>query len=151
MIGSPRVVAALCLPLCEEATAEVVDAWLAELAGVALIQLYEVGDLRLLQLNRWQEEQAGLRRTYPSRWSAPPGWSDWNKGFERTESEPAPPLEDELEIGREPEPKSAGDLRAHDRQVVAAEERTFRGNGPQLENDGLPPLPWGAIDHHRGS
>lgn len=88
MLGKPKVVAALCMPLIDAATTEAVDRWLTELHEYHLVRRYRSGSTDLLQMMRWHLEEAGLRRTYPSRWPAPDGWTDWRKGFGPVEPEP---------------------------------------------------------------
>lgn len=117
MLGKPKVVAALCMPLIDAATPEAVDAWLQELHEHELIQRYGAGPTDLVQMLRWHLEEAGLRRTYPSRWPAPNGWTDWRKGFAAADHEP------ECEHEPEPEPnRTEGSGQA---------ARTSRADSPQ--------------------
>lgn len=54
-----------------------VEAALEELASVeAIIRYTDASGSPLLQLTTWWRWQNGQRRAYPSRWAAPPGWSD---------------------------------------------------------------------------
>ena len=110
MLGKPKVVAALCMPLIDAATLEAVDAWLRELHDHELVLRYRAGPTDLLQMLRWQLEEAGLRRTYPSRWPAPEGWTDWRKGI--GPAEPNPKDDPEPEPNRtEDSPQAARILR----------------------------------------
>lgn len=74
--GEPRVVAALCMPLVRVATERAVARWLAEIEAAGLIERYEVGVVRLIQLRGWWDNQGAPRRAYPSRYPAPDGWDD---------------------------------------------------------------------------
>jgi hypothetical protein len=74
--GEAKVVAGLCMPLIAKATDRAVERWLGELADHGLIVRYDGGGRRYVQLIGWWDNQGRPRRSYPSRWPAPEGWSD---------------------------------------------------------------------------
>lgn len=64
----PRLIAATCFPLRDEATSAVVDAWLSELADLGLVVRYEADSARLIQVEKWatyQHPQKPRKSTYP--------------------------------------------------------------------------------------
>lgn len=72
----PAIVKAHCMPAIAEATARRVAGWLDELEHQSMIVRYRSGTMAVLQLRGWWTFQVGMRRAYPSRWQAPPGWVD---------------------------------------------------------------------------
>jgi hypothetical protein len=78
--GAPKYVRAACLGMRPEITERKVAVALDELVRAGFVLRYEVAGRALLQIGRWFDLQGkwGQRRTYPSRYPAPPGWtSDW--------------------------------------------------------------------------
>lgn len=76
LIGDPRVVAGLCMPLVVRATPQTVRRWIDELVKAELVLRYASPVGPLLQLLGWWDHQGGMRRAYPSRWVCPDGWVD---------------------------------------------------------------------------
>lgn len=74
--GLAHVVKAVCFPLAIEVSEKKVRTWLAEVAANGLVELYSAGGIELIQVKDWWENEAGMRRAYPSHWPAPPGWTD---------------------------------------------------------------------------
>jgi hypothetical protein len=82
LIGDPKVVRALCMPLIPMATPRKVATWLAQLAHEGMVKRYESGGRALLQLVNWWTSQGSMKRSYPSRWAPPPGWKDRIRGVD---------------------------------------------------------------------
>lgn len=75
--GAPRSVRGLCFPLRPEITERKVAAALDELVTAGFLVLYVLEGRAYLQVSRWQDLQGKWgRRAYPSRYPAPPGWTD---------------------------------------------------------------------------
>ena len=76
--GHPKSVRANAFPMRESITPAKVEAALAELSRAGFIIRYDVAGRRLIQIAGWFDMQGkwGQRRTYPSRYAAPPGWTD---------------------------------------------------------------------------
>ena len=73
--GDAAVVRALCLPLVSRATVKAVERWLDDLTSESMIERYTVDGRPLIQVTNWWDYQGGMRRSYPSRWPSPDGWS----------------------------------------------------------------------------
>ncbi len=76
LLGSVVMVRSRCLPMVETATPRRVESWIADLAACGLIQKYTADETELIQIVGWWDDQAGMRRAYASKWSAPGGWED---------------------------------------------------------------------------
>jgi hypothetical protein len=76
--GHPKSVRAMAFPMRPLITVAKVDAALAELSRAGFLIRYDVAGRSLIQIARWFDMQGkwGQRRTYPSRYPAPPGWTD---------------------------------------------------------------------------
>lgn len=83
--GEPSIVKAVCFPYLADATPKRIAAWLGELASAGMVTLYAVGGVPIIQLTGWWTYQAGMRRAYPSRWPAPPDWTDRVFGLTKAE------------------------------------------------------------------
>ncbi len=80
MPGHPKYVRATCFPMRPSITEKKVGAALSELVQAGFVIRYDLKGRVFLQVDRWFDLQGkwGQRRTYPSRYPAPPGWtSDW--------------------------------------------------------------------------
>jgi len=78
--GHPKYVKATCVPMRPDVSERKVAAALDELVGAGFLIRYDYKGRVLLQVDRWFDLQGkwGQRRTYPSRYPAPPGWThDW--------------------------------------------------------------------------
>jgi hypothetical protein len=78
--GHPKSVRANAFPMRESITLAKVETALAELSRAGFIIRYDVAGRRLIQIAGWFDMQGkwGQRRTYASRYPAPPGWMhDW--------------------------------------------------------------------------
>ena len=78
--GHPKYVKAICFGLRPEITVRKVADALNELERAGFILRYDLRNRTFLQIDRWFDLQGkwGQRRTYPSRYPAPPGWTgDW--------------------------------------------------------------------------
>lgn len=75
--GSAQAVLVSCMPrLLSWVTVDGVEEALRELEGEGMLQRYPSRGEVLLQLSSWWTWQNSMRRAYPSRWPAPPGWRD---------------------------------------------------------------------------
>jgi hypothetical protein len=74
--GSARQVAALCMPLIEEASPERIGLWLSDLERERMILRYVVEGRELVQIVNWWTFQSGMKRGRRSEWSPPAGWAD---------------------------------------------------------------------------
>ena len=76
MPGHPKHVKGVCFPMREGVTERKVAAAIDELVNADFVIRYTVGPRVFLQINRWFDMQGkwAYRRTYPSRYPAPPGW-----------------------------------------------------------------------------
>jgi len=78
--GHPKYVKAVCFAMRPEVSERKVAAALDELVRAGFVIRYDFKARVLLQIDRWFDLQGkwGQRRTYPSQYPAPPGWtSDW--------------------------------------------------------------------------
>lgn len=100
--GHPKTIRASAFALRPAVTVAKIDRSLSELTRVGFILCYDVGGRRYVQVNAWWDMQGkwGQRRTYPSRYPAPPGWrTDWvTAGTDSSEV-------------RAPDAQSSGDVR----------------------------------------
>jgi hypothetical protein len=77
MPGSAKSVRGMTFPMRDDVTAAKVERALDELAGAGFLVRYSVDGRAFLQVARWWDMQgAWARRSYPSRYPAPPGWED---------------------------------------------------------------------------
>jgi hypothetical protein len=86
--GHPKYIKAVCFPMRAEVTERKVAAALDELVRAGFVLRYDLRNRVFLQIDRWFDLQGkwGQRRTYPSRYPAPPGWTDdWVNTGERDE------------------------------------------------------------------
>ena len=78
--GSAKYVRAVCLAMRPNVSERNVEAALKELETHGFILRYDLKHREFLQIERWFDLQGkwGQRRTYASRYPAPPGWTgDW--------------------------------------------------------------------------
>ncbi len=78
--GHPKYVRAVCFPMRSEVTERKVATAIDELVAAGFVIRYDLKGRVFLQIDRWFDFQGkwGQRRTYPSRYPAPPGWThDW--------------------------------------------------------------------------
>ncbi len=78
--GHPKHVKGVCFPMRPDVTERKVGTALDELVKAGFLVRYDFKGRILLQIDRWFDLQGkwGQRRTYPSRYPAPPGWTeDW--------------------------------------------------------------------------
>ena len=78
--GHPKYVKGVCFPMRPEVSERKVAAALDELVHSGFVIRYDLKGRVFLQIDRWFDLQGkwGQRRTYPSRYPAPPGWTgDW--------------------------------------------------------------------------
>ena len=86
--GHPKYIKAICLGLRPEITVRKVADALNELERAGFILRYDLRNRTFLQIDRWFDLQGkwGQRRTYPSRYPAPPGWTgDWVNTADRVD------------------------------------------------------------------
>ena len=76
LVGDPNVVKSLCVPMVHAATVRKITKWLGELEAAEMVRCYEADGVALIQFTNWWEYQAGMKRSYPSRYPAPRGWTD---------------------------------------------------------------------------
>jgi hypothetical protein len=84
--GHPKYVKAICFGMRADVTERKVTAALDELVRACFVLRYDLRNRVFLQIDRWFDLQGkwGQRRTYPSRYPAPPGWTeDWVNAGER--------------------------------------------------------------------
>jgi hypothetical protein len=76
--GHPKYVKAICFGMRPEITERKVAAALDDLVRAGFVLRYDLRNRVFLQIDRWFDLQGrwGQRRTYPSRYPAPPGWTD---------------------------------------------------------------------------
>lgn len=102
--GHPKQLKALACPMREEITEKNIPELLKELEGADLIIQYTASSEPLIQIKTWWVYQAGMRRIYPSRQSAPKGWEDRVKGIsggqEPTNAPDVPPISVDQVISR---------------------------------------------------
>jgi hypothetical protein len=78
--GHPKHVKGTCLPMRPDVTERKVAAALDEIVQAGFLIRYDFKGRVLLQIDRWFDLQGkwSQRRTYPSQYPAPPGWTeDW--------------------------------------------------------------------------
>jgi hypothetical protein len=77
--GHPKWVRAAAFPMRAEISERKVGAAIDELVRACFLIRYDHRGRVLLQIDRWFDLQGrwGQRRTYPSQYPAPPGWTDW--------------------------------------------------------------------------
>jgi len=78
--GHPKYVKGVCFPMRPDVTERKVATALDEIVHAGFVIRYDFKGRVLLQIDRWFDLQGkwGQRRTYPSRYPAPPGWThDW--------------------------------------------------------------------------
>jgi hypothetical protein len=78
--GHPKHVKGTCFPMRPEITERKVALAIDELVHAGFVIRYDLKGRVFLQIDRWFDLQGkwGQRRTYPSRYPAPPGWTgDW--------------------------------------------------------------------------
>jgi hypothetical protein len=78
--GHPKYIRAICFGMRPEITERKVTSALDELVRAGFVLRYDLTNRVFLQIDRWFDLQGkwGLRRTYASRYPAPPGWTgDW--------------------------------------------------------------------------
>lgn len=86
--GDPMLVKSQCCPLIARANAKTVDRWLGELATNEMILRYEAHGQSLIQVTNWWPYQGWLRHLRASRWPAPPGVEDREKGHGLADERP---------------------------------------------------------------
>jgi hypothetical protein len=142
--GHPKSVRANAFPMRESITPAKVEAALAELSRAGFIIRYDVAGRRFIQIAGWFDMQGkwGQRRTYPSRYPAPPGWADdWvTAGFDADEvrapgtqagGDLLPPTSPSSASSTSGSPASPGSLapsRSHPRRFEALLELAVGGN-----------------------
>lgn len=82
LLGDPRQVKALCLPMDENVTPAEVTSWLQELVAQEMVISYGSGERSFIQMVNWWKYQDAMRRARPSKWPPPPGWDDRRYGFD---------------------------------------------------------------------
>jgi hypothetical protein len=78
--GHPKYIRANAFGMRPTISERKVDVALGELTAAGFLIRYDIGGRQLLQVAGWFDLQGkwGQRRTYPSRYPAPPGWTaDW--------------------------------------------------------------------------
>jgi hypothetical protein len=86
--GHPKYVKAICFGMRPEITERKVATAIDELVRAGFVLRYDLTNRVFLQIDRWFAPQGkwGQRRTYPSRYPAPPGWTDdWVNAGDREE------------------------------------------------------------------
>ena len=107
--GHPKYIRAICFGMRPEITERKVALALDELVRAGFVLRYDLTNRVFLQIDRWFDLQGkwGQRRTYASRYPAPPGWpSDWVNTGERDDEVHAPGGHDAREV-RPPLPLSS--------------------------------------------
>jgi hypothetical protein len=83
LAGDAIDVLGLCFPkMLDRVTARHVRTALDEIEAAGMVQRYQVEGEPYIQILTWWDWQASMRRAYPSRHPAPPGWDDAVYGFE---------------------------------------------------------------------
>lgn len=82
LVGDPRVVKTLCMPLIDAATPRSIEKWLGQLAKEGMVTRYKAGGVALVQFVNWWDHQAGMKKSFPSRYPAPEGWTDRIRGLD---------------------------------------------------------------------
>jgi hypothetical protein len=78
--GHPKHVKGTCFPMRPDVSERKVAVAIDELVHAGFVIRYDLKGRVFLQIDRWFDLQGkwGQRRTYPSRYPAPPGWTgDW--------------------------------------------------------------------------
>jgi hypothetical protein len=134
--ADPPIIKAVCFPYFPEATPRRISVWLAELEKAGMVVLYSVGKAALVQLRGWWTYQSGMRRAYPSRWGAPPDWSDRVFGVGKSEQDDGNlPAERGQPAGNPP--RTAPDFPPHARGSGAsayASAGASAGNAPAADD-----------------
>ena len=86
--ADPSVIKALCVPLIQSASTKAIARWIDQLGRHGMLLVYEHGGESYAQFREWWEYQAGMKRSYPSRHPAPPGWEDRIRGVPDEPGEP---------------------------------------------------------------
>lgn len=81
LVGDPRVVKTLCMPLIDAATPRAIEKWLGQLAAQGMVTRYKAAGVALVQFVNWWDHQAGMKKSFPSRYPAPDGWTDRIRGL----------------------------------------------------------------------
>lgn len=81
LVGDPRVVKTLCMPLIDAATPRSIEKWLGQLATHGMVTRYKAAGVDLVQFVNWWDHQAGMKKSFPSRYPAPVGWTDRIRGL----------------------------------------------------------------------
>lgn len=83
----PNWVKANAFPHLFDATPRRIRSWIDQLSQHELLITYTSNRVELGQFVTWWKRQSGMRRAYPSRWPAPPGWDqDRTYGLPRDDS-----------------------------------------------------------------
>ena len=134
------VARALCMPLIPQAKPRQVEWWLKELTDQGMLLRYEADGRNLIQVSNWWSFQAGMRRTYPSRWPAPDGWEDRVRGVPADDRPPLPPVApDRPPRGASARPPPRGSRAEPSRARIKAEPSRCRDGLPA--DDEPPPQP----------
>ena len=124
--GHPKHVKGVCFPM-RDISERKVGATLDELVNACFVIRYSVGTRIFLQINRWFDMQGkwGQRRSYPSRYPAPPGWEqDWvNAGSDASEM-------------RAPGARVAGDVRPPSPSALSSTPTTTAPPARLISNGG---------------
>jgi len=107
--GHPKYIRAICFGMRPEISEKKVAAALDELERAGFVLRYDLRNRVFLQIDRWFDLQGkwGQRRTYPSRYPAPPGWTDdWVNTGDRNDELRAPGGQDARDV-RPPLPLSS--------------------------------------------
>lgn len=80
MLGDPKVIKSLCMPLVNRASPKAIAKWLEQIETQGMIVRYEVDGTSLIQFVNWWDHQSGMKKSYPSRLQPPTGWTDRIRG-----------------------------------------------------------------------
>lgn len=105
---APKILAAYLFPQNEDIIGTTVDGWLAELAGLGLIERYEAGGQRVIQVRAWNEYQHPQRAT-PSKLPSPPVQPPADGTECTSPPEPSRPLRESSASPHEPSTLEVGD------------------------------------------
>jgi len=133
-------------PFVSEATIRRIRQWIGQLSDNDLLVTYTAGNVELGQFRTWWSKQQGQRRAYPSRWPAPPGWTqDRTYGLPRDESPGARNAPDRVNgAGNVPatSAQSAGKVRADRAQSAGRDSASRAGFRAIADSDSsTPPNP----------
>lgn len=104
--GHPKYLRAVCFPMRPAVSERKVALALDELTAAGFVIRYDLKGRFYLQIDRWFDLQGkwGQRRTYPSRYPAPPGWTDdWVNAGAGDDEVHAPGAQDARDV-RPPSP-----------------------------------------------